>query len=107
MIRLTPTRSTSCCRPASQPSTSPPPNISLAVVPLPGGRQVTRRDWDEHPDDGSVYPQGSMRLGTITRNIHRNDEIDIDLVALRDGPKTSITPGRPQDGCRHRAGSLR
>lgn len=47
--------------------------------------------WEESPDDGSVYPQGSMRLGTVTRNIHRNDEIDIDLVALRLVGKGSTT----------------
>lgn len=47
--------------------------------------------WDDSPDDGSVYPQGSMRLGTVTRNIHRNDEIDIDLVALRRVAKESTT----------------
>jgi len=47
--------------------------------------------WDTDPYDGLVYPQGSMRLGTITRNYHRDDEIDIDLVARRDQPKQSIS----------------
>jgi len=47
--------------------------------------------WAGSAAGGAVYPQGSMRLGTITRNIHRNDEIDIDLVARRDLVKTSIT----------------
>lgn len=47
--------------------------------------------WNTDPYDGMVYPQGSMRLGTITRNIHRADEIDIDLVARRDQPKQSIS----------------
>jgi Zn-dependent peptidase ImmA (M78 family)/transcriptional regulator with XRE-family HTH domain len=47
--------------------------------------------WDSSHPAGAVYPQGSMRLGTVTRNIHRNDEIDIDLVARRDIDKTSIT----------------
>lgn len=47
--------------------------------------------WDGSPAGGEVYPQGSMRLGTITRNIHRNDEIDIDLLARRDLHKTSVT----------------
>jgi hypothetical protein len=32
-----------------------------------------------------------MRLGTITRNYHNNDEIDIDLVARRDQPEQSIS----------------
>ena len=47
--------------------------------------------WDDSPTGGEVYPQGSMRLGTITRNIHRNDDIDIDLVARRDLAKASVT----------------
>jgi hypothetical protein len=47
--------------------------------------------WDGSPAGGEVYPQGSVRLGTVTRNIHRNDEIDIDLVARRDLAKASVT----------------
>jgi hypothetical protein len=47
--------------------------------------------WDSDPSDGLVYPQGSMRLGTVTRKYHGNDEIDIDLVARRDQPKESIS----------------
>jgi hypothetical protein len=47
--------------------------------------------WDDSLAGGEVYPQGSMRLGTVTRQIHRNDEIDIDLVARRDIAKTSTT----------------
>jgi hypothetical protein len=47
--------------------------------------------WDGSPAGGEVYPQGSMRLGTVTRNIHRNDEIDLDLVARRDLAKTGVT----------------
>ena len=47
--------------------------------------------WDGSPAGGEVYPQGSVRLGTITRNIHRNDEIDINLVARRDLDKESVT----------------
>jgi hypothetical protein len=47
--------------------------------------------WDGSPADGEVYPQGSMRLGTITRNIHRNDDIDIDIVARRDLTRASVT----------------
>jgi hypothetical protein len=47
--------------------------------------------WDASTAGGEVYPQGSMRLGTITRNIYRNDEIDIDLVARRDLAKASVT----------------
>jgi hypothetical protein len=46
--------------------------------------------WDGPGTGGEIYPQGSMRLGTVTRNYHRNDEVDIDLVARRDLAKTSI-----------------
>lgn len=53
--------------------------------------------WSDSPHGGEVYPQGSMRLGTVTRNIHRNDEIDIDLVARRDMQKTSITQEHLKD----------
>jgi hypothetical protein len=47
--------------------------------------------WHDSPAGGEVYPQGSMRLGTVTRNIHRNDDIDIDLVARRDLAKAAVT----------------
>jgi Zn-dependent peptidase ImmA (M78 family)/transcriptional regulator with XRE-family HTH domain len=47
--------------------------------------------WGDSRVGGEVYPQGSMRLGTVTRNIHRDDEIDIDLVARRDLQRTLIT----------------
>src|SRR2546430_17639989 len=47
--------------------------------------------WGGSPAGGEVYPQGSLRLGSVTRKIHRNDEFDIDLVARRDRPKASIS----------------
>jgi len=47
--------------------------------------------WAGSPAGGEVHPQGSMLLGTITKNIHRNDDIDIDLVARRDLAKVSVT----------------
>ena len=40
-----------------------------------------------------ISPQGSFLLGTVVRNIHRNDDIDIDCVALRDIDKSSTTQG--------------
>lgn len=64
---------------------------ALAVSRYQGVARSLAEYWGESPQDGEVYPQGSMRLGTVTRNIHRNDEIDIDLVALRDMPKTATT----------------
>ena len=53
--------------------------------------QYLSRYWRDDPADWEIYPQGSMRLGTVTRNIHRNDEIDIDLVAERQVHKTQTS----------------
>lgn len=47
--------------------------------------------WGDCRAGGEVYPQGSIRLGTVTRKIHRSDEFDVDLVARRDIAKTSIS----------------
>lgn len=63
----------------------------LAVSRYEAVGQFLAGYWDDSLTGGAIYPQGSMRLGTVTRNIHRNDEIDIDLVARRDLAKTSIT----------------
>lgn len=41
------------------------------------------RFWDLDEVDGVVYPQGSVPLGTVTKKIYRNDEVDIDSVVLR------------------------
>jgi hypothetical protein len=60
-----------------------PAERSLAVNRYTQVAYALRDHWADDPHDGDVYPQGSMRLGTITRNYHRNDEIDIDLVAVR------------------------
>ena len=49
------------------------------------------RHWGSGPAHNSISPQGSFLLGTVTRNIHRGDDIDIDCVALRDIDKASIT----------------
>lgn len=53
--------------------------------------QYLSRHWNSDPADWEIYPQGSMRLGTVTRNIHRNDEIDIDLVAERQVDKAQTS----------------
>jgi len=47
--------------------------------------------WADARAAGAVYPQGSMRLGTVTRLFHRNDDYDLDLVCRRDLLKESIT----------------
>ena len=63
----------------------------LAVSRYEAVSQSLADYWGDSRAGGEVYPQGSMRLGTVTRNIHRNDEIDIDLVARRDLQQSSIT----------------
>ena len=68
-----------------------PPEQDLAVARYTEVARSLAEHWNTDPYDGLVYPQGSMRLGTITRNYHRDDEIDIDLVARRDQPKQSIS----------------
>jgi hypothetical protein len=63
----------------------------LAVSRYEAVGQSLAQYWEQDPATGLIYPQGSMRLGTVTRNIHRDDEIDIDLVARRDRDPASIT----------------
>jgi hypothetical protein len=47
--------------------------------------------WPDSHAGGEVYPQGSIRLGTVTQPISGRDEYDIDLVCRRDLLSTSIT----------------
>ncbi|MEY9850651.1 hypothetical protein ABH923_000329 [Leifsonia sp. EB41] len=47
--------------------------------------------WEQTRSTNTVFPQGSFRLGTVTRRIHHNDDVDIDLVATRDLSKDSIS----------------
>jgi hypothetical protein len=47
--------------------------------------------WPESHAGGEVYPQGSIRLGTVTRPINPRDEYDIDLVCRRDLLVTATT----------------
>lgn len=47
--------------------------------------------WQDSTLENLVYPQGSFALGTVTRSIHRNDEIDIDLVVVRGLSRSSTT----------------
>lgn len=47
--------------------------------------------WDHTRGHNVITPQGSFALGTVVRNIHRNDEIDLDAVAIRDIDKISVS----------------
>lgn len=53
--------------------------------------EVLDEIWSSTHGSNKVFPQGSFRLGTVVRNVHRNDDIDIDVVAVRDIGKASIT----------------
>lgn len=47
--------------------------------------------WAVHAAPSCIYLQGAMRLGTVTRIIHRNDEYDIDAVFRLDLARPSIS----------------
>jgi len=47
--------------------------------------------WAATLGSNRVFAQGSFMLGTVVRNVSRNDDLDIDLVAVRDIAKPSIT----------------
>jgi hypothetical protein len=47
--------------------------------------------WVASPTDGMVYPQGSVRLGTMVQPVNSHDEYDVDLVCRRDIAKESTT----------------
>lgn len=47
--------------------------------------------WSATRGHNAIRPQGSFLLGTVVRNVHRNDDIDIDVVAMRDVDRTSLS----------------
>ncbi|ADL45306.1 nucleotidyltransferase domain-containing protein [Micromonospora aurantiaca (nom. illeg.)] len=47
--------------------------------------------WADNEAGGALYPQGSMRLGTVTALIHRRDEYDLDMVCRHDLDKTETS----------------
>jgi hypothetical protein len=56
-----------------------------------GASEFLARFWDLDDVHGVVYPQGSVPLGTVTKKIYRNDEVDIDSVVLRGLTTEEIT----------------
>lgn len=52
--------------------------------------ETLNEHWSESTAENRVYVQGSFALGTVTRKIHRYDDVDIDLVVVR-GIQTSST----------------
>ncbi len=47
--------------------------------------------WGADPADGLIYPQGSIRLGTMVRPVTDGADYDVDLVCQRDIRKESTT----------------
>lgn len=47
--------------------------------------------WGHDPADGLIYPQGSIRLGTMVAPVTGGAQYDVDLVCRRDIPKESTT----------------
>lgn len=52
---------------------------------------IKRRSDIENVTDSELYPQGSIRLGTLVRPVTETDEFDIDLVYCRFLTKTGTT----------------
>jgi hypothetical protein len=48
--------------------------------------------WPDDGTGGALYPQGSMRLGTVTALVHRRDEYDLDMVCRHDLDPSQIEP---------------
>ena len=84
-----------------------PPERRLAVARYTAVARSLAEHWDTDPYDGLVYPQGSMRLGTITRNYPpgRRDRHRPGRAAR---PAEAVDqPGRAQDGHRPWPGEVR
>lgn len=47
--------------------------------------------WSATRGHNVIHPQGSFLLGTVVRNVHRNDDIDIDVVGMRDVDRASLS----------------
>lgn len=58
---------------------------------------VLDESWASTRGANKVFAQGSFMLGTVVRNVNRNDDIDIDLVAVRDIAKASISQEELKD----------
>lgn len=58
---------------------------------------VLDEHWIPTRGDNVIAPQGSFLLGTVVRNSHRDDDVDLDAVALRDIDKHSITQAELKD----------
>ncbi|WP_431837052.1 nucleotidyltransferase domain-containing protein [Cellulomonas sp. Y8] len=68
-----------------------------AVQRYTGLGAVLDERWASTRGSNFVFPQGSFNLGTVVRNVSRNDDIDIDIVAVRDISKYSISQEELKD----------
>jgi len=55
--------------------------------------------WGTSPTDGLIYPQGSLRLGTVVQPVNVRDDYDLDLVCRRDLAKSSTTQAALKADC--------
>lgn len=55
--------------------------------------------WDGSPEDGIIYPQGAMRLGTVVQPISPRDDYDLDLVCRRDIAKAATSLAALKEDC--------
>lgn len=55
------------------------------------GDWFKRDKGNEYRTDSEIYPQGSVRLGTMIRPVREGDEYDVDLVYCADLAKENIT----------------
>lgn len=55
------------------------------------GEWFKRDNEDKYRTDSEIYPQGSVRLGTMIPPIKEGDEYDVDLVYCRDLAKEGVT----------------
>lgn len=53
--------------------------------------------WASTRGRNRVFAQGSFRLGTVVRNVSREDDVDIDMVAMRDVVRQSISQQQLKD----------
>ena len=63
----------------------------LAVSRYRGVGRAMDDHWSSSPGENVVSPQGSFLLGTVTRPVGREDEVDIDIVVNKDVLKSSVT----------------
>lgn len=70
----------------------PEDQFEVAEAAYKAACEFLRDYWSDSGTGGVLYPQGSMRLGTVTALIHRRDEYDLDMVCRHDLDRSQIEP---------------